>query len=328
MPNNSYQKAYNYVKNYNKKAFLQCCCKSYLGPTGPTGPMGLEGIPGPAGLPGIDGQIGPTGPTGPAGLPGASSNIAIGSVQTTGFDDDASITDTGDGTDHILNFIIPKGEKGETGPTGPTGASGTSVTILGSYDTLEDLNKEHPDGSPGDSYLVGDNLFVWSNNDKNWQDVGVIRGPQGIEGEIGPTGPRGLQGPQGPQGIPGEIGPMGPMGVIGPTGPTGPEIIESAYLVTFNEGYPADGLEVASNNRIPIKRNEISSTNIVNLNSDNTFQLNKIGYYKIAFTVSAYTKRADPQTFNPDTDFISVGLRLINTDLILILNLLDLSSYI
>ena len=36
-----YQKAYNYVKNYQQNSFRQgCCCsgRNLVGPTGPTGP--------------------------------------------------------------------------------------------------------------------------------------------------------------------------------------------------------------------------------------------------------------------------------------------------
>ena len=38
-----YQKAYNYVKNYQQNSFRQgCCCsgRNLVGPTGPTGPQG------------------------------------------------------------------------------------------------------------------------------------------------------------------------------------------------------------------------------------------------------------------------------------------------
>ena len=98
------------------------------------------------------------------------------------------------------------------GATGPTGPSGTSVTILGSFATEEDLRKQYPTGKPGESYLVGDNLFVWVNGD--WQDVGMIRGPEGKIGPTGPTGPTGQRGIQGLQGI------AGVSGSDGPTGPT------------------------------------------------------------------------------------------------------------
>ena len=193
---------------------------------------------------------------------------------------------------------------------GPTGPAGTSVTILGYYDNVRDLTAAHPDGKPGDGYLVGDNLYVWSENDQTWNDVGVIRGPQGLQGFPGPIGPQGPQGIPGIQGVPGEIGPTGP------TGPTGPEIIPSSYLVTFNEAYPIDGYQVASGARVPIFRQEININDICTLD-DNTIQFNKIGHYLVTMIVHGY-KKTQSGVFDKYKDIISVGFREVNTDLIYI----------
>ena len=167
------------------------------GPTGPTGPQGETGATGPTGP---QGDVGPTGPAGQDGVIGKD------------------------------------GEPGATGPTGPTGAKGadgTGVTILGSYDTVEQLKAAHPTGNPGDSYLVGGYLYVWSAADNDWINVGQIQGPQGdtgpqgpqgptgATGATGPTGATGATGPQGEQGNPGSDGAKGDTGPIGPTGPTG-----------------------------------------------------------------------------------------------------------
>lgn len=129
------------------------------GPQGVQGPQGIQGMPGHQGVQGPQGEIGPTGPQGVKG--------DAGEIGPTG----------------------PQGAKGNDGATGPTGPAGTSVTILGSFDTLEELEKEHETGSKGDSYLVDTNLYVWSDEDQKWVDVGVIKGPQGNQGNIGPTGP-------------------------------------------------------------------------------------------------------------------------------------------
>lgn len=104
----------------------------------------------------------------------------------------------------------PQGEKGETGPKGEKGEDGTGVTILGSYETAEGLLSEHPTGTVGESYLVAGHLFVWSQSDSSWVDVGNIQGPQGEKGEKGDTG---LQGPQGEKGDQGEPGVSGQDGV-------------------------------------------------------------------------------------------------------------------
>lgn len=80
------------------------------------------------------------------------------------------------------------GATGATGPTGPTGQDGTGVTILGSYDTYEQLVIERPIGNIGDAYLVNGDLYVWSEVQHTWINVGNIRGPIGPTGETGPQG--------------------------------------------------------------------------------------------------------------------------------------------
>lgn len=64
--------------------------------------------------------------------------------------------------------------------SGKDGADGTSVTILGSYNTLAELQAAHPTGSDGDAYMVAGDLYVW--NGSAWEDVGQIQGPQGPAG--------------------------------------------------------------------------------------------------------------------------------------------------
>lgn len=70
-----------------------------------------------------------------------------------------------------------------TGVYGEKGADGTSVTILGSYNTLAELQAAHPTGSLGDAYMVSGDLYVW--NGSAWGDVGQIQGPQGPQGIAG-----------------------------------------------------------------------------------------------------------------------------------------------
>ena len=76
--------------------------------------------------------------------------------------------------------------------SGKDGADGTSVTILGTYQSLADLQAAHPTGNLGDGYIIGGDLYVWDGN--AWTDVGTIQGPQGA---TGPQGPQGTQGPAG-----------------------------------------------------------------------------------------------------------------------------------
>ncbi len=166
------------------------------GPQGLIGPVGPQGIMGPQGNPGVQGPVGPTGPQGVEGPMGP-----IGPMGIPG----------------------PQGEMGEKGEMGPPG---TSVTILGSYDTISELKAEHPTGEIGQSYLVGENLYVWSNETQDWENVGVIKGPKGDQGETGPAGPIGPQGPVGPMGPQGERGIQGPQGDQGVQGPRGEQGIQ------------------------------------------------------------------------------------------------------
>lgn len=223
------------------------------------------------------GNIGPTGPMGPAG---SSETITIRNTITSD-DGIASVIDVSTNENHILDFIIPKGDKGDIGPTGP---AGTSIKILGSYDTLTDLKNEHSTGSVGDGYLVDENLYVWSDTTNDWEDAGKIKGPKGDAGEIGPTGA------------------------------TGPSFIKTAYLATFNDNTEvAQGIIINPNERIPIEREELNINNLVTLNSENTLKFNLVGYYKISIIVSGYPEFVN-NDFDPETDFISYGFREVETD--------------
>lgn len=96
-----------------------------------------------------------------------------------------------------FDIIGPEGPKGNDGEKGDPG---TSIQILGAYNTLGDLATAHPTGNLGDGYLVGNNLAIWTTADGGkWIDIGLVRGPQGIQGVPGPAvpGPRGLKGEKG-----------------------------------------------------------------------------------------------------------------------------------
>ena len=115
---------------------------------------------------------------------------------------------------------------------------------------------------------------------------------------VGPTGPRG------PRGLP---------GMTGPTGPSGSRNSRSAYFVTFNDGTSQDGIPV-NTSPLPIDRKELDITNLVTLDTTNqTLKFNEIGYYRISIIASAYSKKTDTK-FEPDNDFVTIGLRQLNTD--------------
>lgn len=97
----------------------------------------------------------------------------------------------------------PTGSQGVEGPTGPTGPEGFGVQVLGRYLDLETLEADNAVGAVGQAYVVVDDLYIWSDLNQEWQNVGKFSGDPGVTG------------PQGP------IGPVGPTGETGPTGATG-----------------------------------------------------------------------------------------------------------
>lgn len=258
--NNNYQKALKKVEQAQKEYKCFNCCYPLFNQTnlapGPTGPTGATGP---------QGEMGPTGPQGVQGLQG------------------------------VQGIPGPQGEVGETGPEGPTGPSGTSVTIMGSYDSLDDLLNEHPRGNLGDSYLVGENLYVWSNNGGGWVNVGNIRGPQGEigptgpQGEIGPQGEMGEQGVQGLQGIPGERGEQGVPGPMGPQGPSGYALL-SAYGGKYNNMQTViNTMGTGTWVQVPLGT-PMDNINIINQN-ENALELEQDGIYEINYNLNVATDK-------------------------------------
>lgn len=95
---------------------------------------------------------------------------------------------------------------------------GGGAPILDIYDTYEELIQAHPTGNPTDAYLVGEDMYLWSETDSAWVNVGPIRGPQGKQGPIGPKGDKGDKGDTGAKG---DTGPKGDIGEKGDTGEPG-----------------------------------------------------------------------------------------------------------
>jgi hypothetical protein len=135
----------------------------------------------------------------------------------------------------------PSGPSGPTGPAGPTGPEGSGVSVLGSYATVELLEADNPLGNIGDAYVIGQNLYVWSDLNQEWFDAGTFVGATGPMGATGADsvvpGPTGPVGPTGPSGGPtGPTGATGPLGITGPQGPTGPRGITGPTTPTSATG--------------------------------------------------------------------------------------------
>ena len=134
-----------------------------------------------------------------------------------------------DGNRVQVNFLGAPGPQGIQGPQGPKGDIGPAVNILGTLNAVDDLPST---ADVGDGYLISGDLWVWDGDQFN--NVGQIRGPQGIQGPQGPqgqTGPQGPQGPQGVQGIQGPEGDQGPQGIQGIQGPKGDDGREVEFRV-------------------------------------------------------------------------------------------------
>ena len=103
-------------------------------------------------------------------------------------------------TTGVLSLGIPAGR---TGATGQPGKDGSGVNILDAFDDVSELPAS---GDPGDGYMVGEDLYIWSAVDNGWKNAGPIRGPIGYPGLPGNDGAPGQTGPPGPQGVPGKDG--------------------------------------------------------------------------------------------------------------------------
>lgn len=149
---------------------------------------------------GAVGPVGPVGPQGPQGEPGTPGEPGPSGLQGI------------------------QGEQGPIGATGPqgiqgeNGIDGASLHVLGSYETYDEFIAAHPTGNPGDAWFADGSLYVWNESTSSWDNVGYLRGPQGIQGIQGVKGDQGIQGHAGAQGV---QGPKGDKGDTGPQGPSG-----------------------------------------------------------------------------------------------------------
>lgn len=76
-----------------------------------------------------------------------------------------------------------KYESGDlNGPPGEQGKEGAGLSILG---TLESTAALPAAGEPGQAYMIGGNLYVWTLADNAWMNVGKIKGDAGDTPEIG-----------------------------------------------------------------------------------------------------------------------------------------------
>lgn len=179
MPKIDIVNAKNIIESNPEKAFFKL--KNTGGPKGDTGAQGPKGDKGDQGEP---------------GAPGASASVTVGSTTTLSPGADATVTNSGDTRNAILNFGIPtgaqgpqgiQGPKGDTGPMGQTGAKGDT----GAAATVQVGNTNT--GAPGTNAQVtnaGNEHFAVFN----------FTIPRGDKGETGATGAQGAKGDKGDKG--------------------------------------------------------------------------------------------------------------------------------
>lgn len=68
------------------------------------------------------------------------------------------------------------------GPPGPQGPEGAGLNILG---TLASVDLLPVSGEPGQAYLIGGDLYVWTLKENRWTNVGQVKGDPGPAPTIG-----------------------------------------------------------------------------------------------------------------------------------------------
>ena len=212
------------------------------------------------------------GPRGPQGPTGMGETIAIRNTITGEPGTEARVYDITGGPQHVLDFVIPRGQTGIQGLPGSTGPVG-------------------PQGVPGSAGPAG---------------------PQGATGGTGPTGPQGATGgtgPTGPQGGTGGTGPTGPQGATGGTGPTGPQGATGPAGST-SSGLAAYGGLYNTNTQllfftqadmyIPVSLNTAMPAKGVSYPAANTLVVETEGDYEINYNILLNTSK--PVT-------VSIGVR-------------------
>ena len=224
------------------------------------------------------------GPRGPQGPTGMGETIAIRNTITGEPGTEARVYDITGGPQHVLDFVIPRGQTGiqglpgSTGPVGPQGVPGST-------------GPTGPQGATGGTGPTG---------------------PQGATGGTGPTGPQGATGgtgPTGPQGATGGTGPTGPQGATGGTGPTGPQGATGPAGST-SSGLAAYGGLYNTNTQllfftqadmyIPVSLNTAMPAKGVSYPAANTLVVETEGDYEINYNILLNTSK--PVT-------VSIGVR-------------------
>ena len=202
---------------------------------------------------GIPGPQGPQGPAGPGVATGGTTGQVLAKKSNTNYDTEwinptsggtvsvnvgetttgepgtnASVTNSGDETNVVLNFTIPRGKTGPQGPqgepgadgkTGPQGPAGPGVAAGGTTGQVlakkSNTNYDTEWINPTSGGTVSVNVGETTTGEPG-TNASVTNSGDETNVVLNFTIPRGKTGPQGPQGEPGADGKTGPQGPAGP----------------------------------------------------------------------------------------------------------------
>ena len=279
------------------------------GNTGPAGKQGPAGEPGPAG-PGVatggtTGQIlakksNTNGDTKWIDPPsGSTVSVNVGTTTTGEPGTNANVTNSGDETNVVLNFTIPRGDTGPAGPGVATG--GTTGQVLAkksdaNYDT------EWVDNAGGGS-TVSVNVGETTTGEPG-TNASVTNSGDETNVVLNFTIPRGNTGPAGKQGPAGEPGPAGP-GVA--TGGTTGQILAKKS----NANFDTEWIDVPNSGGLtktilwtnPNPKNEMTGTQIVMSDFITNYKLITIEYL-----LSTTLQKVITIVCNKNTDFTETRL--------------------
>ncbi len=137
------------------------------------------------------------------GLPGPTGVVPTASIGSNG------------------NWIVDGRDSGVSARSlGDTGSPGPTGTLVGSYNSVNDLRAAHPTGIPGEHFLINRDVYGFDPNVNSWQRIGPLGGPTGPAGLPGAS-PNVTVGPNGNFLVNGNDSGVSSRGVTGAGGQTG-----------------------------------------------------------------------------------------------------------